>query len=53
MTATLLIVGRFLLGLYFLQAGLRNCGKIQLHTGILQKRGVPMPRESLLLALAV
>jgi len=53
MTATLIVIGRFLLGLYFLQAGLRNFGKIPLHTGILTKRGVPMPREALLLALAV
>lgn len=53
MTATLLIVGRFLLGAYFLQAGIRNFMKIPLHTDILTKKGVPMPRESLLVALAV
>ena len=53
MTATLIIVGRFLLGFYFLQAGLRNFGKLPLHTEILTKKGVPMPRESLLVALAV
>lgn len=55
MTATfiLVIIGRFLLGAYFAQAGIRNFGKIPLHTGILAKRNVPMPRESLLLALVV
>ena len=53
MTATLIIVGRFLLGLYFVQAGLRNFMKIPMHTGILEKKGVPMPRESLLVALTV
>ena len=53
MTATLIIIGRFLLGLYFVQAGVRNFMKVPLHTGILQKKGVPMPRESLLVALVV
>jgi putative oxidoreductase len=53
MTATLIIVGRFLLGLYFVQAGLRNFMKIPMHTGILQKKGIPMPRESLIVALVV
>ena len=53
MTATLIIVGRFLLGLYFFQAGVRNFMKLPLHTGILEKKGIPMPRESLILALAV
>ena len=53
MTATLIIIGRVLLGIYFIQAGVRNFGKIPLHTGILEKRNVPMPRESLLLGLAV
>lgn len=53
MTATLIIVGRFLLGVYFVQAGIRNFMKIPLHTGILQKKGIPMPRESLIVALVV
>jgi putative oxidoreductase len=53
MTATLIIVGRFLLGLYFVQAGVRNFMKIPLHAGILQKKGIPWPRESLLVALIV
>ncbi len=53
MTATLIIIGRFLLGAYFAQAGIRNFMKIPLHTGILSKKGVPMPRESLLVGLAV
>jgi putative oxidoreductase len=53
MTATLILAGRFLLGFYFLQAGIRNLMKLPLHTGILKDKGVPMPRESLLVALAV
>lgn len=53
MTALLIVVGRFLLGFYFLQAGVRNLGKMPLHIGILTKKHVPMPRESLLLALGV
>jgi putative oxidoreductase len=53
MTTTLILMGRFFLGLYFLQAGVRNFGKIPLHTGIIGKRGVPMPREALFVALAV
>ena len=53
MTATLIIIGRFLLGAFFVQAGIRNFLKFSLHTGILAKRGVPMPRESLLFGLAV
>jgi putative oxidoreductase len=53
MTATLIVIGRLLLGVYFLQAGIRNFGKIPLHTGIIGKRGVPMPREALLVGLAV
>ena len=53
MTAILIIVGRFLLGAYFVQAGIRNFMKLPLHAGILTKKGVPMPRESLIVALAV
>ena len=53
MTAILIIVGRLLLGGYFLQAGLRNFTKLPLHTSILEKKGIPMPRESLIVALAV
>jgi putative oxidoreductase len=53
LTVILIIVGRFLLGAYFVQAGLRNFMKLELHTGILQKKGIPMPRESLFVALAV
>lgn len=53
MTALLIIIGRFLLGAYFAQAGIRNFMKLDLHVGILTKKGVPMPRESLLAALAV
>ena len=49
----LIIIGRFLLGGYFLQAGIRNFMKMPLHTSILEKKGIPMPRESLILALAV
>jgi putative oxidoreductase len=53
LTTILIIVGRFLLGFYFAQAGIRNFMKLDLHTGILAKKGVPMPRVSLLVALAV
>ena len=49
----LIIVGRFLLGGYFLQAGIRNFMKFQLHQSILEKKGVPVPREGLVVALAV
>lgn len=53
MTAFLIIAGRFLIGAYFVQAGVRNFGKQPLHIGILEKKGVPMPRETLLAALAL
>ncbi|MBI4923090.1 MAG: DoxX family protein [Devosia nanyangense] len=53
MTAFLIIAGRFLIGAYFVQAGLRNFMKVPLHTDILGKKGVPMPRETLLAALAL
>ena len=53
MTTTLIIVGRFLLGFYFFQAGVRNFMKVPLHTGILTRKGLPFPREGLLVALAV
>lgn len=53
LTTILIIVGRFLLDFYFAQAGIRNFMKLDLHTGILAKKGVPMPRVSLLVALAV
>ncbi|MBN9305026.1 MAG: hypothetical protein BGO82_10030 [Devosia sp. 67-54] len=51
--AVLVIVGRLLLGGYFVQAGVRNALKFELHTGILDKKGVPAPRLSLAVALAV
>ncbi len=53
LTAALITVGRFLLGFYFFQAGLRNFMKLDMHTGILAKKGVPMPRVSLIVALVV
>ena len=53
LSVILIVVGRFLLGGYFVQAGVRNLMKLELHTGILQKKNVPMPREWLLVALAV
>ncbi len=53
MTAILIIVGRFLIGAYFAQAGIRNFLKTPMHTGILRQKGIPMPRESLWVALAV
>lgn len=53
MTAILIIVGRVLLGGYFLQAGLRNARKFALHTGILGRLGVPMPQAALVFGLAL
>lgn len=53
MTAILIIAGRFLLGFYFFQAGVRNFGKLDIHTGILTKKGVPTPRVSLIVALTI
>ncbi len=53
MTAALIIVGRILLGGYFLQAGIRNCMKLDLHTGILASKGVPMPRIALIVGLVL
>ena len=53
MAATLIIAGRFLLGLYFFQAGVRNFMKFDVHTGLLAKKGVPLPHVSLLAALIV
>ena len=53
LTAILIIVGRFLLGAYFVQAGVRNFMKFELHTGILEKKHVPQPRVGLFVALAV
>lgn len=49
----LIVVGRFLLGAYFVQAGIRNLMKIELHTGLLAQKHVPAPRLSLLVALTV
>jgi putative oxidoreductase len=53
LTTILIIIGRFLLGGYFLQAGVRNFTKLELHTGILNKKNVPLPQVSILVALAV
>jgi len=52
LTAILLIVGRFLLGAYFFRSGLQNMGKVDLHTGILAKKGVPLPRIAMWIAVA-
>jgi putative oxidoreductase len=52
LTAILIIVGRFLLGAYFFRSGLQNVGKVDLHTGILEKKGVPMPRIAMWIAVA-
>ena len=52
LTAVLIIVGRFLLGAYFFRSGLQNIGKVDLHTGILAKKGVPMPRVAMWIAVA-
>lgn len=51
-TAILIIAGRLLLGAYFFRSGLQNIGKIDLHTGILAKKGVPMPRVAMMVAVA-
>ena len=52
LTAVLIIVGRLLLGAYFFRSGLQNIGKVDLHTGILAKKGVPMPRVAMWIAVA-
>ncbi len=51
MTAFLIVLGRAMLGIYFLQAGVRNFMKLETHTGILASKKVPQPRLSLLVAL--
>ena len=53
MTLALIIIGRILIGGYFLQAGIRNAMKLELHTGILDTAGVPMPRVALIIGLAL
>ena len=53
MAPILIILARILLGGYFLQAGLRNALKLDLHTGMLKKFGVPMPRVALYVGLAL
>jgi putative oxidoreductase len=53
MTATLIIIGRVLLGFYFIQAGVRNFMKVPMHTEILTKKNLPFPREGLIVALLV
>lgn len=50
-TAVFIFAGRFLLGAYFLRSGLQNIGKVDLHTGILEKKGVPLPRLAMWLAV--
>src|SRR5436190_24297237 len=51
-TAILIIVGRLLLGAYYFRSGLQNLSKVELHTGILAKKGVPNPRVALWIAVA-
>jgi putative oxidoreductase len=51
-TAILIIIGRLLLGAYFFRSGLQNMRKVELHTGILEKKGVPYPRVALWIAVA-
>lgn len=53
MTLFLISVGRFLLGLCFVVAGLRNFTKLDLHAGILEKKRVPLPRAVLVTGLVV
>jgi putative oxidoreductase len=50
-TAALIVVGRFLLGVYFFRSGLQNIGKVDLHTGILAKKRMPLPRLAMWLAV--
>jgi len=53
MTLFLIYLGRVLLALCFVYAGLRNFAKLDLHTGILAKKGVPLPRAVLIAGLLV
>lgn len=53
MTPLIIIVGRILIGGYFLQAGIRNAMKLEPHTGILGRFGVPLPRVALYIGLAL
>lgn len=53
LTVILIIIGRFLLGGYFLQSGIRNFTKLDVHTGILARKNVPVPQVSIFVALVV
>ena len=44
MTLYLIYAGRFLLGLCFVVAGLRNFTKLDVHAGILDRKRVPLAR---------
>ena len=52
LSSVLIIVGRLLLGGYFFYSGMQNISKVERHTGILAKKGVPMPRVAMLVAVA-
>ena len=45
----ILLLGRILLGGYFIMAGFNHFKHLQNMTGYAQSKGVPMPRESVLL----
>ncbi len=51
-TGILIIIGRLLLGGYFFRSGLQNLGKVDLHAGILARKGVPLPRVAMWIAVA-
>lgn len=53
MSELVIFIGRFLMGAYFVQAGLRNALRFELHVGLLAQKQVPLPRAALVVALAV
>jgi putative oxidoreductase len=52
-TLYLIYAGRFLLGLCFVVAGLRNFTKLDVHAGILDRKRVPLARAVLVAGLVV
>jgi putative oxidoreductase len=49
----LMIIGRFLVGAYFLNSGIRNLAHLDSHTDKLADSGVPQPRLVLLAGIAL
>ena len=45
----LFILGRILLGSYFIASGIKHFKNVKMLTGYAQSKGVPMPREAVLL----